>query len=143
MGIKTDREFLRNISVGAVGARKIQEVLRGGSFRLIDTDRTALSPKIWQTKVKRLRVPDLLCLSSGVRIESRAKGKLGIIMSHSENTPGRQWDDGLRDTDIVACIRCYPEGDVGWRAATHVGLFSVGDLRATRKYAKLSTAPRK
>ena len=138
MGFKTNREFLRNISVGAVGTRQILRLLNGRGFRLIDIDRSALSSKLWATKVKRLRVPDLLCLKSGVRIESRAKGELGIIMSHSPTDPERAWDTGLRDHDLVAYIRCFPLGEARWKPSPYVALFQVGDLRATLGYTRES-----
>ena len=96
MGFKTDREFLRNVSVGAVGARQVRRLLNARGFRLIGVDRSALSVKLWATRIKRLRVPDLLCLKSGLRSECRAKADLGIIMSHSARA-GREWDNGLRD----------------------------------------------
>jgi hypothetical protein len=140
VAFKSDREFLRNITVGAVGTRHLMRTLssHGHNHNLIDTDRSALSCKIWRTKVKRLRVPDLLCLNCGVRIESRAKGELGIIMSHSPNNPERFWDQGLRDDDLVACLLCVPESQGSWRVGGHVALFRVADLRATAALAKLS-----
>ncbi|MEX2174998.1 MAG: HEAT repeat domain-containing protein [Pirellulaceae bacterium] len=138
MGFKSDREFLRNISVGAVGTREVVRLLNEGGFNLIDLDRGALSNKIWATKVKRLRVPDLLCLKSGVRIESRAKGQLKLIMSHAVNNPDRSWDHGLRDTDLVACIRCSPIDEVRWRPHNFVNLFKVEHLRATQNLVKQS-----
>ena len=100
MGFKSDREFLRNITVGAVGNRKIVQHLNAAGFRIIELERGSLGNKIWGTKIKRLRVPDLLCLRSGTRIESRAKGKLKIIMSHAQKNPDRAWDKGLRDSEF-------------------------------------------
>jgi HEAT repeat protein len=115
------------------------QVLSGAGFNLIDTDRSALSCKLWRTKVKRLRVPDLLCLNCGARIEVRAKGQLGIIMSHSPRNPERAWDQGLRDNDLVASLLCTPIREGGWRVGGHVGLFRVADLRATVPLARLSS----
>lgn len=138
MGFKSDWEFLRNVTVGAVGARHVIRLLNHAGFQLIGTDRSAVSNKIWATKVKRLRVPDLLCLRSGVRVECRAKGELAIKMSHATANPERAWDNGLRDHDLVAFIRCFSAGDVQWHPSDQIALFRVGDLRATRELAKES-----
>ena len=135
MGFKSDREFLRNVSIGAVGTRKIAAILRRGGFRIIELERYCSSNKIWATKIKRLRVPDLLCLESGVRIECRAKADLKITMSHSVNNADRAWDKGLRDNDIVAFIRCWPTDDT-WKASDRAALFRVGDMRSTWHLAK-------
>lgn len=137
MGFKTDREFLRNITVGAVGTRQVASLLNAGGFRIIELERTAISNKLWATKIKRLRVPDLLCLRSGTRIESRAKGTLKVTMSHAVNNPDRAWDKGLRDDDLVAFIKCYEERG-RWRPADTVSLFRVSDMRATEEAAGLS-----
>jgi hypothetical protein len=137
VGFKSDREFLRNVSIGAIGTRQVAAVLNRGGFRIIELERYCTSNKIWATKIKRLRVPDLLCLNSGTRIESRGKSKLEITMSHSVNNPERAWDKGLRDSDLVAFVRCWPDGD-GWRASERVVLFRVGDMRKTSAVAGLS-----
>ncbi len=137
MGFKTDREFLRNITVGAVGTRQVAKLLNEGGFRVIELERTAISNKLWATKIKRLRVPDLLCLHSGTRIESRAKGTLKITMSHTVNNPDRSWDKGLRDDDLVAFIKCS-ERDGRWHPANTVCLFRVEDMRSTDDAAGLS-----
>ena len=69
--------------------------------------------KIWATKIKRLRIPDLICLKCGRRIESRAKSKLEIKMSDNEKNPDRRWDAGLRDEDLIAFIKCRAHNG-GW-----------------------------
>ena len=135
MGFKSDREFLRNVSIGAVGTRKIAAILRQGGFCIIELERYCSSNKIWATKIKRLRVPDLLCLDSGIRIACRAKADLKITMSHSVNNVDRAWDKGLRDSDIVAFIRCWPTDDT-WKASDRAALFRVGDMRFTWHLAK-------
>ena len=128
MGFKSDREFLRNVSIGAIGTQKISTILRAGGFQVIELERYCSSNKIWATKIKRLRVPDLLCLKSGIRIECRAKADLKITMSHSVNNPDRVWDKGLRETDIVAFIKVWPDDD-SWVASERLALFRVGDMR--------------
>ena len=135
MGFKSDREFLRNVNIGAVGTRKVAAILRQGGFRIIELERYCASNKIWATKIKRLRVPDLLCLGSGIRIECRAKADLKITMSHAVNNPDRAWDRGLRDNDLVAFIRCWPTDDT-WKASDRVALFRVGEMRSTWHLAK-------
>jgi hypothetical protein len=135
VGFKSDREFLRNVSIGAVGTRRIAAILSQGGFRIIELERYSSSNKIWATKIKRLRVPDLLCLDSGIRIECRAKADLKITMSHAVNNPDRAWDKGLRDNDIVAFIRCWPTDGI-WTASDRAALFRVGDMRSTWQLAK-------
>lgn len=136
MGFKTDREFLRNISIGAVGTKQVASLLTAGGFRIIELERYCSCNKIWATKIKRLRVPDLLCLKTGIRIECRAKSTLKLTMSHAVKNVERAWDKGLRDEDLIAFIHCTPEHD-GWSAADRVNLFAVGQLRATAHLAGL------
>ena len=116
MGFKSDREFLRNVSIGAIGTRQVAAVLRRGGFQIIELERYSSSNKIWATKIKRLRVPDLLCLRSGIRIESRGKSSLEVTMSHAVANPDRAWDKGLRDTDLIAFVKCSPRDD-SWQAS--------------------------
>jgi hypothetical protein len=137
VGFKSDREFLRNVSIGAIGTRQIAATLKQGGFSIIELERYSSSNKIWTTKIKRLRVPDLLCLKSGIRIESKAKSSLEVTMSHAVNNRARAWDKGLRDNDLIAFIRCVPEAD-SWRASERVALFRVGDMRSTAGLAGLS-----
>lgn len=137
MGFKSDREFLRNISIGAIGTRRVAAVLNEGGFRVIELERYCSSNKIWATKIKRLRVPDLLCLNSGIRIESRGKSSLEVTMSHAVNNPDRAWDKGLRDADLIAFVKCFPHDD-SWTASDRVALFRVGDMRASVADAGLS-----
>lgn len=79
-----------------------------------------MSYKIWkQIKIKRLRVPDILCLNCGTRVEARAKTQLEISMSHSLSDPERGWDKGLADRDVVALSLCAKSGErpVDWQAS--------------------------
>ena len=137
MGFKSDREFLRNVSIGAIGTRQVAAVLERGGFRIIELERYSSSNKIWATKIKRLRVPDLLCLRTGIRIESRGKSALEVTMSHAVNNPDRAWDKGLRDGDLIAFVKCWPVENT-WRASDRVSLFRVGDMRARVDDAGLS-----
>ena len=90
MGFKEDADFARFVSVGAIGTAAVADRLRDRyDHHPIELERYAMSNKVWQTKVKRLRLPDLLCVRCGLRVESRAKSKLKIMLSHSDS-PGRQ-----------------------------------------------------
>lgn len=138
MAFKSDYSFLEKISMGAVGTRKVAEYLNSQGHRIIELERCSMSNKIWATKVKRLRVPDLLCLQCGRRIESRAKSSLEIKMSDSPTKPDRRWDYGLRDDDLVAFIHCTKDDDHSlWVASSVVNLFSIRNLRATVEKSKL------
>lgn len=92
--------------MGAAGTAKVGRVLRNDyRHRPVELERYAMANKVWQTKVKRLRLPDLVCLRCGRRIESRAKSKLGIVVSHSKR-PGREWNaGGMRPSDLYAFVR--------------------------------------
>ncbi len=129
MGFKTDWSFLDKISMGAVGTEAVIEQLNQMGHRVIELERYCTSNKIWATKIKRLRIPDLLCLRCGKRIESRAKSKLGIIMSDSEKNEDRRWFCGLRDTDWVAFIQCSRDAENKWCASEAINLFSVGGMK--------------
>lgn len=106
MGFKEDADFARFVSMGAVGTAAVARHLRDQHAHTpIELERYAMANKVWQTKVKRLRLPDLVCVRCGRRVESRAKSKLGIILSHSD-TPEREWHaGGMRDEDWYAFLK--------------------------------------
>lgn len=106
MGFKEDADFARFVSMGAVGTAAVARHLRDQHGHLpIELERYAMANKVWQTKVKRLRLPDLVCVRCGRRIESRAKSKLGIILSHSD-AAGREWHaGGMRPDDWYAFVK--------------------------------------
>ncbi|MCY7483766.1 HEAT repeat domain-containing protein [Paenibacillus alvei] len=137
MAMKEDWSFLDKISMGAKATVKVTELLGKQGHRIIELERYSSSNKMWSTKIKRLRLADLLCLNCGRRIESRAKSKLGIIMSDSPTNNDRRWDVGLRDEDLVALINCKKSESGEWVAAENVNLFCIGDLRATEPLSKL------
>lgn len=138
MSFKTDWSFLEKITMGAAGTQKVIELLNNGGHNVIELERYCTSNKIWSTKIKRLRMPDLLCLKCGKRIESRAKSKLGVIMSDTETNPDRRWFVGLRDEDVVAFITCYKDAYNHWSAGDTVNLFSVKDMLASESGTQLS-----
>ena len=130
MAFKANASFLSYLSIGAVGVKSVMDDLRGEGFEPIELERYCASNKIWTTKVKRLRLPDLLCIKTGMRVEVRAKTDLKIRMSDAPSNPDRMWDAGLRDDDIVAMIACSHAED-GPRASSQVNYFTVGALRAS------------
>ena len=94
--LKTDESFLEKIAIGATGTRRVFEDLERQGHVPIELERGSRSFKIWKAiKIKRVRVPDILCTRCGHRIESRAKTNLSISMSHSSSDAERGWDAGL------------------------------------------------
>lgn len=137
MGFKEDADFARFVSMGAVGAAAVAHHLSTErDHRMIELERYAMANKVWQTKVKRLRLPDLLCVRCGLRVEARAKSKLGIVLSHSD-TPGREWDaGGMRDHDLYAFLRAGLD-----TFPPQTGLptyFEAHALRSTEQHARRS-----
>ena len=122
--------------MGAVGVHRTMDRFRDRGFEPIELERNCGSNKIWTTKVKRLRLPDLLCVKTGMRAEVRAKTDLKIRMSDAPANPDRVWDAGLRDDDIVAVITCF-DRDEGPEPADDAVYFTVGALRASADRSKL------
>lgn len=129
---KTDESFLEKIAIGATGTRKAFDDLRSQGHEPMELERGSMSFKIWKAiKIKRVRVPDILCLRCAHRIESRAKTKLEITMSHSMSQPERGWDFGLDDHDAIALVFCERVGDgpLDWNASPLVQYIEVEPLR--------------
>ncbi len=133
MGFKEDADFARFVSMGAVATNAVRADLKVHGHDAIELERFAMSNKVWQTKVKRMRLPDLVCVHCGLRIESRGKRQLGIIVSHSE-TNERGWEWGMRDEDLFAFLRVDTSEDPP-RTSTPV-YFPTQNLRAAFKDAK-------
>lgn len=108
------------------------DYLREMGFEPIELERGSTGFKIWKKiKIKRVRVPDILCLKTGRRFESRGKTKLEISMSHSLNDPKRTWDAGMRDDDYVAIV-LFEQGDdspVKCNKISPVHFLSVKDMQ--------------
>lgn len=128
MGFKADTSFLHFLTMGALGVRKAISQLIDIGFSPIELERYCASNKIWTTKVKRLRLPDLLCVRTGLRVEVRAKTDLKIRMSDAPANPDRVWHAGLRDEDLIAFLACINDGEV-LRPAESAVFFSVGELK--------------
>ncbi len=100
---KANASFFRMIALGAVGAQVVQDHLNALGHEIVELERGSLSTKIWSdVKRKRVRIPDLCCTSCGVRVESRAKTRPDLRMSHSTRDAERAWDYGMLDSDWVA-----------------------------------------
>ncbi len=139
---KTDESFLEKIAIGAIGTRRIFGHLLASGHHPIELERGSMNYKIWKKiKIKRVRVPDLLCTACGIRVESRAKTKLLITMSHSESSPDRGWDYGLTDDDNVGLVLCEHTGDspVDWTASDLVQYVQVKHLREAFRSEKVLT----
>jgi hypothetical protein len=120
-------------AMGCVAAARFLTKKHG--HRIVELERYAMANKLWTTKIKRLRVPDLLCLDCGLRVEARAKSDLKIRLSESESE-GREWDAGLRDEDAVAFMRW---DSASQQTADHVECFHVGPLRESFGVSKLGS----
>lgn len=143
---KTEESFLEKISIGTCGAAKTIEILAKAGHKPIELERGALNNRIWRDiKIKRIRVPDILCLKSGIRVESRAKTKLEISMSHSPSNQDRGWDAGLTDDDWIAFVKCEKigKGPTDWKASDNVQFFTVHSLKqAFKKKQVIQEAPK-
>lgn len=129
---KTDESFLEKIAIGAVGTRRTFQDLGDQGHDPLELERGSRSFKIWKAiKVKRVRVPDILCLRCGRRVESRAKTKMEVSMSHSTSNPERGWDFGLEDDDAVAFLQCAKTGTgpLDWKPSSLVQYVPVRSLR--------------
>ncbi len=129
---KADVSFLEKISIGAVGTHRVFEDLSQQGHAPIELERGSMSFKVWKAiKIKRIRVPDILCLDCSRRVESRAKTRLEISMSHSLSDPERGWDYGLEDDDFIALVVCRRVGDrpIDWEADDLVQYIAVRELR--------------
>lgn len=134
---KSDESFLEKLAVGAAGVNTTIDLLTKLGYKPIELERGSSGYKIWKKiKIKRVRVPDILCLRSGIRFESRGKTKLELSMSHSLKDPNRAWDAGMRPDDLVSFI-LFEKADntpVNWSVASPVHFVRVEDMREA--YAK-------
>jgi hypothetical protein len=129
---KSDDSFLRKLAVGAAGTNTTIARLKDMGFNPIELERGSTGFKIWKKiKIKRVRVPDVLCLNTGLRFESRGKTKLEISMSHSLNDPKRAWDAGMRDDDLVSIVVFEQNADspIDLKQTSPVHFVSVRDMR--------------
>lgn len=140
---KSDESFLQKLAVGAAGTKATIGRLTEMGFRPIELERGSSGFKIWKRiKIKRVRVPDILCLKSGLRFESRGKTKLEISMSHSRSDPNRAWDVGLAANDYVVVLLCEQASDsiVDWQPVSPAHFVRVEDMQSAfeRKHVKIT-----
>lgn len=128
---KSDESFLEKLAVGATGTRVTIDRLTQLGFQPIELERGSTGYKLWKKiKIKRVRVPDILCLRTGLRFEARGKTSSEISMSHSTADPARAWNVGLGKDDYVVIVECEKASAsiVDWRQASPVHFIRVGDL---------------
>lgn len=119
LSFKPDSSFFRKIVVGAVGARAVIRDLTRHGHRFLELERGSTETKLWKdVKRKRVRIPDLLCVNCGRRIECRAKTKLELAMSHSPTDAERAWDFGMVDGDWIAFPVCHATEDAHWSSGS-------------------------
>jgi HEAT repeat protein len=139
---KTDESFLQKLAMGAAATQRTFEDLKANGHDPMELERGSTGFKIWkEIKIKRLRLPDVLCLRCGLRVESRGKAKLEITMSHSRARADRAWDAGLDDPDLVALVACEKVGDdpTAWRASELVQYVPVRFMRDAFKAGLVRT----
>ncbi len=136
MALKSDHEFLRNVALGAAATALVKQDLAARGLRPIELERACTQTKLWRTRYRGLRVPDLLCLATGMRCEVRGKGALCIRMSDSPRRAERRWDAGLRARDLVAFVQVAERG-AALTAAPSPTYFQVADLRASQASARV------
>ncbi|MCI0541325.1 MAG: HEAT repeat domain-containing protein [Verrucomicrobia subdivision 3 bacterium] len=125
LSFKPDASFFRKIVVGAVGARVVVLDLRERGHRFVELERGSTETKLWkEVKRKRVRIPDLVCLRCGARLECRAKTDLELSMSHSPTDAERAWDFGMVDTDWIAFPVCDVVNEADWSAGAFDGSIS-------------------
>lgn len=126
LAFKPDASFFRKIATGAVGTRAIHADLSRYGHQVVELERGAMDTKLWkEVKRKRVRIPDLVCTRCGIRIESRAKTRAELSMSHSPTDASRAWDFGMVDDDWIAFPVCEVADEKYW---------STGKLGATTSY---------
>jgi hypothetical protein len=137
VGLKVDSSFLKFLTMGALGTRRVCDLMADAGLQPIELERYSRSNKIWSTKVKRLRLPDLLCVRTGLRVEVRAKSDLTIKMSDAPTNPDRRWNTGLAPRDMIAFVLIREAEDGTLQAAGNAELFWVEGLQATEANSRL------
>lgn len=135
MGLKADDSFLQFVTMGAVATRYTMEFLETLGFEPMVLERGSTSNKIWATKVKRLRLADVVCVRTGMRFEIRAKSDLQVKMSDSPSDPARKWDAPLRSDDLIAFVPC-DSTLAGAVVRGDPSFFLTGDLQASEASSK-------
>ena len=115
ISFKPDSSFFEKLVIGVAGAEAVRQQLSAPGHRFVELERGALEPKLWkEVKRKRARIPDLVCTRCGQRIESRAKTRPELSMSHSFSDSTRSWDSGLVPGDWIAFPICASSSRRDW-----------------------------
>lgn len=115
LALKPDSSFFRKIALGAIGTRRVAQDLGSRGHLMYELERGSLDTKLWKdVKRKRVRMPDLVCGRCGIRVESRAKTKAELSMSHSLTDAERAWDFGMVDSDWIAFPVCGSTDEKLW-----------------------------
>ena len=126
LALKPDASFFKKIALGAVGSRHVAQDLERLGHRIVELERGAMDTKLWKdVKRKRVRIPDLVCELCGLRVESRAKTRPDLSMSHSPSDHARAWDFGMVDADVIAFPVCKAAEEEQW---------SIGRLKEPASY---------
>lgn len=113
MGFKEPDDFARFLTIGAHAAAAVTIDLENvHEHRIIELERYARANKIWAVKVKRMRLPDLMCLRCGRRFESKGKSALELKLSDSPKAGREWWAGGMRDDDVFCFARVAINDDV-------------------------------
>lgn len=117
---KSDSSFFHKVALGAIGSRVVQRDLAMRGHSMVELERGSLDSKIWKgVKRKRVRIPDLVCVECGQRVEVRTKSEPKLSMSHSPTVPERRWDYGMVGDDLIAIPICVEDGAADHAANTH------------------------
>ncbi len=115
LAFKPDSSFFRKIAIGAVGTRAVCADLARHGHEMVELERGSTDTKLWkEVKRKRVRIPDLICLNCGLRVESRTKSDPELSMSHSPGEEARAWDFGMVDHDVIAFPICGVTEESYW-----------------------------
>lgn len=120
---------------------------------MVELERGSTDTKLWkEVKRRRVRIPDLVCVRCGQRVESRAKTNAELAMSHSVTDEARAWDFGMVDSDLIAFPICqaveeqywsagrlnsgasywHERNWVRWRLAGKINYFRISPFRTTK-----------
>lgn len=115
LALKPDSSFFRKIALGAMGSRQVAQDLERLGHRIVEFECGAMDTKLWKdVKRKRVRIPDLVCELCGLRVESRAKTRPDLSMSHSPSDHDRAWDFGMVNADVIAFPVCKAAEEEQW-----------------------------
>jgi len=136
VGFKDDARFAHFLTLGVEGtAVAAADLSSHHGHSIIELERSSMANKIWRTKPKRLRLPDLMCVRCGMRIESRSKSKLQMELSDS-HVVGREWHNDSRPEDLVAFVQVDLDQFTLDAAPGPPAYFTIGALSRTRDHAK-------